>query len=84
MKGICDDSKMAHNIVRRDYVHLVPRSILSGQVTISAMSHVGMSAFIIQGLNVVKSTQVRVGALIVNNILAGVKAPCVPTQVREK
>lgn len=62
------------------HIHIAPGTKISGSVHIQQGTHIGTGSTIIQGIHIGKNCLVGAGAVVVNDIEAGIKAMGVPAK----
>ena len=71
-----------HDCVVGDGVHVSPRAVLGGGVTVGIGAHVGIGATVLQGRRIGDGALVGAGAVVVEDVAAGVTVVGIPARPR--
>jgi len=67
-----------------DDVHISPRAVLGGNVTVEAAAHVGIGATVLQGLTIGAGAVIAAGAVVIDDVAAGSTVMGVPARSHAK
>jgi sugar O-acyltransferase (sialic acid O-acetyltransferase NeuD family) len=66
--GLCS---IGHDVIIKDFVSLMPLTVISGNVLINTKSFIGTGAILIPGITIGKETIVGAGAVVLKNVKDG-------------
>ncbi len=72
-----------HDCILSDFVHLAPRTTLSGSVKVGKNTHIGTGSVIIQNINVGKNCIIGAGSVVTKNIKDSILAYGNPCKIRK-
>lgn len=75
------NASVDHDCQLEEYVHVAPRAVLAGGVTVGRNSWVGLGAVVREGITIGANSLVGAGAVVIRNLPEKVEAYGVPAQV---